>query len=51
VIEAIYITISAHTASFRAPHFRPIGLRTPRDLSRYFRDEVLRQAKVLYAEE
>jgi predicted nucleotidyltransferase len=30
---------------------RPVDLRTPRDLSRYFRDEVLRQAKVLYAEE
>jgi len=29
----------------------PVDLRTPRDLSRYFREEVLRQAKVIYAEE
>jgi predicted nucleotidyltransferase len=29
---------------------RPVDLRTPRDLSRYFRDEVLCQAKVIYAE-
>ena len=27
---------------------RPIDLRTPNDLSRYFRDEVLREAAVLY---
>ncbi len=30
---------------------RPVDLRTPRDLSRYFREEVLRQAEVIYAEE
>ncbi len=29
---------------------RKIDLRTPMDLSRYFRDEVLRNALVLYAE-
>jgi predicted nucleotidyltransferase len=28
---------------------RPVDLRTPAELSRYFRDEVLRQAKTLYA--
>ena len=28
---------------------RPVDLRTPRDLSRYFRDEVLRTAEVPYA--
>ncbi len=27
---------------------RKVDLRTPRDLSRYFRDEVLRQAEVQY---
>lgn len=27
---------------------RKVDLRTPRDLSRYFRDEVVRQAEVLY---
>ncbi len=26
-----------------------VNLRTPQDLSRYFRDEVSRQARVLYA--
>jgi predicted nucleotidyltransferase len=30
---------------------RSVDLRTPRDLSRYFREEVLRQAEVIYAEE
>ncbi|HWR50154.1 MAG TPA: nucleotidyltransferase domain-containing protein [Bryobacteraceae bacterium] len=29
---------------------RKIDLRTPMDLSRYFRDEVIRNARVLYAE-
>ena len=29
---------------------RKVDLRTPADLSRYFRDEVLREAKVQYAE-
>lgn len=29
---------------------RQIDLRTPHDLSRYFREEVMSQAKVLYAE-
>ena len=29
---------------------RKVDLRTPRELSRYFRDEVLAQAKVEYAE-
>ena len=28
---------------------REVDLRTPQDLSRYFRDDVLRQAKVQYA--
>jgi len=28
---------------------KKIDLRTPRDLSRYFRDEVIRTAEVLYA--
>ena len=28
---------------------RPVDLRTPHDLSRYFRDEVLRTARVQYA--
>jgi predicted nucleotidyltransferase len=28
---------------------RPVDLRTPRDLSRYFRDEILRTAEVHYA--
>ena len=28
---------------------RPVDLRTPRDLSRYFRDDVLRTAEVQYA--
>jgi predicted nucleotidyltransferase len=28
---------------------RPVDLRTPKDLSRYFRDEVLRSAEVLYS--
>ena len=28
---------------------RKVDLNTPRDLSRYFRDEVLREAEVLYA--
>jgi hypothetical protein len=28
---------------------RKVDLRTPADLSRYFRDEVLREAEVLYA--
>lgn len=28
---------------------RKVDLRTPEDLSRYFRDEVLREAEVLYA--
>jgi predicted nucleotidyltransferase len=28
---------------------RPIDLRTPQDLSRYFRDEVMRTARVQYA--
>ncbi|MCX7926381.1 MAG: nucleotidyltransferase family protein [Fimbriimonadales bacterium] len=27
---------------------RKVDLRTPRDLSRYFRDEVVREAEVLY---
>jgi predicted nucleotidyltransferase len=27
---------------------RKVDLRTPRDLSRYFRDEVVRQAEVQY---
>jgi hypothetical protein len=30
---------------------RPVDLSTPRDLSRYFRDEVLSEAKVVYVEE
>ena len=30
---------------------RKVDLRTPQDLSRYFRDEVVRQAEVQYAEE
>jgi len=30
---------------------RKVDLRTPADLSRYFRDEVVRSAEVLYAEE
>ncbi len=29
---------------------RKVDLRTPEDLSRYFRDDVLRQAEVQYAE-
>ena len=29
---------------------RKVDLRTPSDLSRYFRDEVVRNAQVLYAE-
>jgi len=29
---------------------RKVDLRTPEDLSRYFRDEVLRQAEVQYAQ-
>ncbi len=29
---------------------RPVDLHTPQDLSRYFREEVLREAEVLYAE-
>lgn len=29
---------------------RKVDLRTPQDLSRYFRDEVMRVAKVKYAE-
>jgi hypothetical protein len=29
---------------------RPVDIRTPQDLSRYFRSEVLAQAKVQYAE-
>ncbi len=29
---------------------RPVDMRTPRDLSRYFRDEVLERAVVQYAE-
>jgi hypothetical protein len=29
----------------------PVDLRTPRDLSRYFREEVLRQAEVIYADD
>lgn len=29
----------------------PVDLRTPRDLSRYFREEVLREAEVIYAQE
>jgi len=29
---------------------RKVDLRTPMDLSRYFRDEVMREAVVLYAE-
>ena len=28
---------------------RPVDLRTPRDLSRYFREEVIRSAEVQYA--
>lgn len=28
---------------------REVDLRTPQDLSQYFRDQVLREAKVLYA--
>ena len=28
---------------------QPVDLRTPRDLSRYFRDEVVRTAEVQYA--
>ncbi len=28
---------------------RPVDLRTSQDLSRYFRDEVVREAEVLYA--
>ena len=28
---------------------RPVDLRTPKDLSRYFRDEVLRSAEVQYS--
>jgi len=28
---------------------RPVDLRTPRDLSRYFRDDVVRTAEVQYA--
>ena len=28
---------------------RPVDLRTPQDVSRYFRDEVVRGAEVLYA--
>lgn len=28
---------------------RPVDLRTPQDLSRYFRDEVLREAEVQFA--
>lgn len=30
---------------------RKVDLRTPEDLSRYFRDEVLQEAKVQYAKE
>ena len=29
---------------------RPVDLRTPQDLSRYFRDEVVATAEVLYAQ-
>lgn len=29
---------------------RKVGLRTPEDLSRYFREDVLREAEVQYAE-
>jgi predicted nucleotidyltransferase len=29
---------------------RKVDLRTPMDLSRYFRDEVVREAQVLYTE-
>jgi predicted nucleotidyltransferase len=28
---------------------RPVDLRTPKDLSRYFRDEVLQSAEVQYS--
>jgi len=43
----------ARLARELAPLFggHPVDLRTPRDLSRYFRDEVLRQAEVIYVEE
>ena len=30
---------------------RQVDLRTPHDLSRYFREEVMSQARVLYAED
>ena len=30
---------------------RPVDLNTPQDLSRYFRDEVLSEARPLYAQE
>jgi len=32
-------------------HGRKVDLRTPQDLSRYFRDDVLARAEVQYAEE
>ncbi len=31
-------------------HGRKVDLRTPMDLSRYFRDEVISESKVLYSE-
>lgn len=49
-IRAGYLTMAAMERELTALLGRRVDLRTPNELSRYFRDDVLRRAEVHYAE-
>jgi hypothetical protein len=49
-VRAGYLTMAAMERELTAVLGRRVDLRTPNELSRYFRDDVLRGAEVRYAE-
>jgi hypothetical protein len=49
-VRAGYLTMAAMERELTALLGRRVDLRTPNELSRYFRDDVLRGAEVRYAE-
>ena len=49
-VRAGYLTMAAMERELVSLLGRRVDLRTPNELSRYFRDEVLRGAEVRYAE-
>ncbi|MBK9089223.1 MAG: nucleotidyltransferase family protein [Holophagales bacterium] len=49
-VRAGYLTMAAMERELSALLGRQVDLRTPNELSRYFRDDVLRGAEVRYAE-